>query len=85
MMDPQENKGIKAILGCWGEEETQEDPDHLDFTEESLVKMGGQGFLDPQALQASLGPEGSSVFQDFQVTRVSQVFQGALDLPGWME
>lgn len=85
MMDSQEKKVIKAILGCQGGEENREDTGHLDFTEESLVKKGGQGFLDSQALQAHQGRAGSLVFRDFQVTRVSRGLQGLLDFQELME
>lgn len=54
-MDSQEKKVIKAILGCQGGEENRADTDRLDFTKESLVKKGSQGFLDSQALQAHQG------------------------------
>lgn len=54
-MDSQEKKVIKAILGYQGGEESWEGTDHLDFTEESLVEKGSQGFRDPQALQARRG------------------------------
>lgn len=76
---------IKATLGCQGEEGSQEDTGHLGFTEESRVEMGSRGLLDPQALRAHRGSEGSLVFPDFQVMRVSQVFQGPPDLQELME
>lgn len=76
---------IKAVLGCQGEEGIQEDMGHLGFTEESRVEMGSRGLLDPQALRAHLGSEGSLVFQDFQVMRVSQVLQGPPDFQELME
>lgn len=65
----QPHQVIKAILGHRGGEESREDTDPLDFTEESLVEKGSQGFRDPQALQARQGWEGSLVSRDFQVTR----------------
>lgn len=76
---------IKAILGCQGEEGSQEDMGHLGFTEESRVEMGSRGLLDPQALRAHQGSEGSLVFRDFQVMRVIRVFQGPLDFQELME
>lgn len=85
MMESQEKKVIKAILGCQGEEGSQEDTGHRGFTEESLVEMGSQGLLDPQALRAPLGSEGSLVFRDFQVIRVIQVIQGPPDFQELME
>lgn len=85
MLDSQEKKVIKAILGCQGEEGIQEDMDPLDFTEESRVEMDSRGFLDPQVLLAHLGREGSLVFQDFQVTRVSWVLQGPQDFQELLE
>lgn len=54
MMDSQEKEVIKEHPGCKGEEESQEDMDHLDFTEGNLVRKVSQGLLDPQALQAQL-------------------------------
>lgn len=69
MVDSQEKKVIKAILGCRGGEESREDTEHLDFTEGSLVEPGSQGFRAPQDPQAHRGREGLLVFRDFQVIR----------------
>lgn len=85
MVDSQEKKVIKAILGHRGGEESPEDTDHLDFTEGSLVEPGSQGFQGPQAPQAHLVQEGLLVFRDFQVTRVSRVLQGPQDVRELME
>jgi len=85
MVDSQEKKVIKAILGCRGGKESQEDTEHPDFTEGSLVEPGSQGFPAPQAPQVPLGQEGLLVFRDFQVTRVSQVLQGPPDVQELME
>jgi hypothetical protein len=45
---------IKEVLEYKGEKESQEDMDHLDFTEGSLVEMGSVGLLGPLALRAYL-------------------------------
>lgn len=55
MVDSQEKEVIKEVLGCKGEEENQEDMDHLDSTEGSLAEMDNQGFLVPLVHQAHQG------------------------------
>lgn len=75
-MESPGKKVTKAILGCRAEKEIQEDLGHRGFTEESPVDVGCLGFPDPRALQAHLATGGSLVSRDFQVTRVSWVFQG---------
>lgn len=84
MVDSQEKEVIKEVLGCKGEEENQEDMDHLDSTEGSLAETDNQGFLAPLVRQAHQGQEASLVFQDFQETRVSQVLQVLLDFQDLM-
>lgn len=55
MMDSQEQKVIKGTPGYQGEEESQEDPDPLEFIKGNPAERGSRVFLDPQALQAHLG------------------------------
>lgn len=81
----QEKEAIKEVLGCTGKEEVQEEMGHLDSTEGSPGETGSVGLLAPQAFQVYLDQEGSLVFQDFQVTRVSLVLQGSLDSQELME
>lgn len=85
IMASQEREVTQESLECKGEEESQEDMDHLDSTEGSLVEMGSMGFLDPLALQAHLAQEGSLAFQGFQEIRVSQALQDPLDFQELME
>lgn len=85
IMASQEREVTQEFLECKGEEESQEDMDHLDSTEGSLVEMGSVGFLDPLALQAHPAHEGSLAFQGFQEIRVSQALQDPLDFQELME
>lgn len=54
-MDSQEKEVIKDLPGCKGEEESQGDTDHLEFTKGNLEETDSQDLLDPQAFRAPLG------------------------------